>query len=473
VDFDLTPKFANSEHRNIWRAILKLHEDAPNDPFDDGQLAIEAGVDVAHISDLFSSGAVPTEARFQANVQKLCDCADEHEVNRILEQFPHADHRSRLQFAQRMVELCGNSRERTTGSLLVIRGDQAQEKPLRWLWKPYLPMGKLVHWGGNSSQAKSPAVVDLCARVSIGAAWPDGTPNLLGPRSVILLNVEDDLEDTILPRYRLAGGDKTKLFYVKGTRVVDGTERGVILAEDMLRLEILARSIPDLALIGIDPATNYLGSLKMNAEEQVRAMLTPLAVLAGKLDIVAITIGHFNRREAGTDVLHRLMGAAAFSGVARAVYTFGPDPDEESKYCHVMTVARGCGGEGPALKYRTELVQDKCPDGSPTEVIRVIWTGTSQATAEDTVNPASQKDKGQEAEAAEMLHALLRDGKRPATECTELLKAEGYDLEVLNAGRVRRKAGVESKKFQGDRHYSWHLPRPSLISGLHEVSDRV
>ena len=61
--------------------------------------------------------------------------------------------------------------------LVVIRGDQATEKPLRWMWKPYLPLEKLVHFGGNSSQAKSPLTVDLAARISVGAPWPDGTPN--------------------------------------------------------------------------------------------------------------------------------------------------------------------------------------------------------------------------------------------------------------------------------------------------------
>ena len=96
--------------------------------------------------------------------------------------------------------------------LIVTRGDMVAERPLRWMWKPYLPIGKLVHFGGNSSQAKSPVTVDLASRISSGANWPDGTPNVIGSRSVILLNVENDLEDTILPRYRLAGGDKTKLY---------------------------------------------------------------------------------------------------------------------------------------------------------------------------------------------------------------------------------------------------------------------
>jgi hypothetical protein len=214
-----------------------------------------------------------------------------------------------------------------TSELIVIRGDAVAERPLAYSWKPYLPKNKLVHIGGNSGQAKSPVTIDLAARFTSGTPWPDGTPNHLGPRSVVLLNVEDDLEDTIVPRFRLAGGDKTKLHYVKGTRIrrgAEATERGVMLTADMEQLTKLARSLPDLALMVIDPITNYLGGgVKMNAEEQVRALLTPLAALAAELSITIITIGHFNRRERGTTPLHRMMGAAAFTGVARAVYACG------------------------------------------------------------------------------------------------------------------------------------------------------
>jgi hypothetical protein len=199
----------------------------------------------------------------------------------------------------------------------------------------------------------------------------------------------------------------------------------------------------------------------MIVEEDVRALLTPLASLAADLGIVVITVGHFNRREAGTNPLHRMMGAAAFTGVARAVYAFGPDREGKSKFCHVMSVVRSCGGDGPAPRYRTELVTEHCPDSFSTEIVKVLWTGKSDATAEDIVDSASAQDKTQEHEAAQMPKTLLRDGKKSATECTAVLKADGYDLEKLNAGRIRRKAGADSKKFPGDKFYIWYLPAPA------------
>jgi hypothetical protein len=445
--------FLLTDHKKIFSGIARLN--ARNLQADMGSVIAELGssVPASSVAGLVDGVLTPSLPQY---VRMVRSATRERELTHLFERALNLNELPEIlpQIKRAIEELA----DKAGNELIVIRGNEAAEKPLRWMWKPYLPKGKLVHFGGNSSQAKSPVTVDIAARTSSGANWPDGTANVTGPRSVIMLNVEDDLEDTILPRFRLAGGDKSRLFHVKGTRAVDASERGVILTEDMQKLSDLAQSLRDLGLIVIDPITNYLGSSKMNAEEQMRAILTPLASLAAKLDIVVITVGHFNRREKGTDPLHRIMGAAAFTGVARAVYTFGPDPDEESKFCHVMTVARGCGGEGSALRYRTELVEENCPDSFQTEIIRVVWTGKSEATAEDSVDPTPLREKAQEDEAAELLHGLLREGRRPAKECAELLKADGYDLDRLNAGRVRRKARAESKKFPGDRFNSWYLP---------------
>jgi hypothetical protein len=148
-----------------------------------------------------------------------------------------------------------------------------------------------------------------------------------------------------------------------------------------------------------------------------------------------------------------MMGAAAFSGVARAVSAFGPDPEEESKYCHVMTVVRGCGGDGSALRYRTELVEEHCPDSFPTEIIKVVWTGKSNATAEDSVDPLSAKEKSQLTEAAQALIQFIGDETKPAVECERFLKDAGFDPEKVNTSYVRKKAGVTSKR--GGSGFQW------------------
>ena len=46
-------------------------------------------------------------------------------------------------------------------------------RPVRWLWRNYLPIGKLVVVDGYPGQGKSTLLLDIAARLSIGAAMPE------------------------------------------------------------------------------------------------------------------------------------------------------------------------------------------------------------------------------------------------------------------------------------------------------------
>jgi hypothetical protein len=362
-----------------------------------------------------------------------------------------------IELAQEIItEVRGTNLAEEVSELIVMKGNEVQREHLQFLWEPILPIGKLVHFGGNSSQGKSPVTVDIIARLTSAKPWPNEQANENSPKNVILLNIEDDLADTILPRLDLAGGDDKRLFYIKGTKITKGSssaEMGLALDRDISLLADLARNTQDLGLIVIDPITNYLGKMNMNREDEVRSVLSPLAALAAELKVTVVTVGHFNRREKGTDPLHRMMGAAAFSGVARAVYAFGPDPDSESPYDHIISAARGNIGDS-SLKYRTEIVEREWA-GQKSKVVRIAWTGTTTANAEDAVDPDSRQDKSQLSEAAQLLREFLKAGRRPAKECQDFLRASGFDPAKVNTLKVRRKAQVQS--MQRDKQHWWYI----------------
>jgi len=464
----LGPGHFTGNYKTIFRLMLNLSEEGL--PFNICLLADKLSANdgsyqhwAAILSDLVD-GAVADEAIIAQHVATLeedvADARYRAHVGVLVQEVERGTNRlDLLEKMSRFVEAekAEGSVRPKANSLEVIRGDEAEETVLEWLWKPYLPLGKLVHGAGDSSAGKSPITIDLAARLSVGAPWPDGTPNKCGPRSTILLNGEDDLKDTILPRFRVAGGDTSRLYYVKGTRVIGGTTASLALDRDMDALQSCARTIRDVGMIIIDPITNYLGNKKFIDEGDVRSVLMPLAGLASELGCVVITMGHLNRREKGTHPLHRILGAGAFSGVARAVYLFGPDPDKESKYAHVMSVVRSCGGDGAALRYETQLLTESNANGLTAEIVKVSWTGKSEARAEEIADGTSVMDKGQEQEAADMLRNLLRDGHLPAKECMSVLEAEGFDCKKLNLGRIRRKAGADSRKWPGERFNRWFL----------------
>ena len=149
-----------------------------------------------------------------------------------------------------------------------------------WLWPKYLGRNRVAHFGGGSTEGKSPVTLDLAARVSAGLPWPDGTKNELGPQSVIILAAEDDWADTVRPRLELAGADLENIhrFYVEQQNV----ELTPSLDADCQRLEEQIEDIGNVALVVIDPITNYLGSKQMNVEERDTRRYLDAAVSCGQ-----------------------------------------------------------------------------------------------------------------------------------------------------------------------------------------------
>lgn len=322
---------------------------------------------------------------------------------------------------------------------------------IRYFWDKYLPINKLVHFAGQSTEGKSPVSLDIAARVSKGLPWPDETPNTFGPRSVILLSAEDGMSDIIVPRLDLMGANRYKIHTIRAT-VVRGTmdqERALDLAADIEAIKAEAERLPDLSLVIIDPITNYLGKLNMNKEEDVRSVLMPLSIWAGEKNCCVLTIGHLNKKDKGTSPKQRIMGAAAFVGVARFLYLFGPDPEDSDKFSHVMVQDRGVGA--PSLRYKTVAVKQEW-DGLESDVVKVEWLGVSDATGEDVVDPASGKDKSKYDDAALCLKEFLRTGKKTADECEETLADAGFMVQSksnptgMNPTRLRAKIGAKSER---------------------------
>lgn len=348
---------------------------------------------------------------------------------------------------------------------LVYRwGDTIKPEPLEFFWDPVLPMASLTHFGGASSNGKSPVTVDLAARISTGADWPDGSRNIYGPRSVIMLNVEDRAEDTIVPRFLLAGGDPKKLCVVEGTQfdteTAEDLERMVAFDEDMELLQTFAEGIPDLGLLSVDPITNYLGKQRMNNEAEVRSVLTPIAKLCQRLKICGITVGHHNKSDSKSP-LEKMMGAAAFVGVARAVWSFGPNPEGESQYCRMMAPARGNIGD-KALHYRTTVNAEK--------TVSIIWEGWGEGSAEDTVTHVTREDRSKEVDAGDRLRDFLEEsGPQPARVCKDKLREWG----VTNESRARRRAGVFCVDL-GKKKFVWKLEWQTIQESLpSSIGDKV
>ena len=144
-----------------------------------------------------------------------------------------------------------------------------------WLWANRLPIGELTLMDGDPGLGKSLVSLDLAARVTRGDAFPDGLSQG-PPRSVVLMNAEDGLGDTVRGRLVAASADLERV-------EVFQREPGspfFYLPDELPQIEsVVLRCRP--ALLVIDPIMCFL-SPKVNlcCDRSVRAALAPLANLA-------------------------------------------------------------------------------------------------------------------------------------------------------------------------------------------------
>ena len=96
------------------------------------------------------------------------------------------------------------------GSLLEVWvRDLSQVAPraVGWLWPNRVPLGKVTLLAGDPGRGKSLLALDMAARVSRGASWPESGSGCAPLGRTILLSAEDDEADTIRPRFDALGGD--------------------------------------------------------------------------------------------------------------------------------------------------------------------------------------------------------------------------------------------------------------------------
>jgi len=175
------------------------------------------------------------------------------------------------------------------GPVLINLAD-VEAEPIDWIWPGVLARGKITILSSNPGCGKSTVTTDIAARLSVGKPWPvSGEHAPIG--SSIFLAAEDDIADTIRPRFDLAGGDPTKVKILQAIRenhceTQELKERGLDLSYDLHHLEQAINDIHDCILVVIDPINSYIGSIDSHKDSAIRgAILAPLQALAGRCEI--------------------------------------------------------------------------------------------------------------------------------------------------------------------------------------------
>jgi putative DNA primase/helicase len=325
--------------------------------------------------------------------------------------------------------------------------EQFAMQPVEWHWPGWLAYGKFHILAGGKTAGKSTIGFDLMARTTSVGEWPDGTAAPIG--DVIVWSGEDSIEDTILPRFVAAGGDRKRIYPIKHVLLPNGEYRTFDPSTDLPDLAELADKVPAPKIIMIDPVVLAIPSkTDSHKNTETRRGLQPLVDLAEHRNIVLLGITHFTKGTADQDPVERVTGSLAFGAIPRIV--LGASADEDGRQRRLVRISSNIGPSGGGFEYtmfQSPLV------GYDFSAQRISWGTRLRGPARDLLNSARQSAQ---AKAAAFLTELLEGGPQPSREIRDAAEAHGHSWATVRL--AQKHLGVKAKK--DGKQWLWVVPEP-------------
>lgn len=337
------------------------------------------------------------------------------------------------------------------GYTLRRMSDVAPER-VRWLWPGRIPRGKLTLWTGHPGLGKSMTTLDIAARLSRGAPFPDGRPSACEgqrPAQTLLLSIEDGVGDTIRARLDAADADCSRICHVDALydlrRAPDALERAI-------------EEAGDVGLVVIDPLGAFLGGVDSHKDADVRQALAPLARIADRTGAAILAVGHLNKNGAGSAIT-RANGSIAFAAASRAVFLIEKDRDDRSRRV-VLPVKNNLAPDVGGLAYR--IVGE---DGAA----RVEWEADEiPFSADEWMEEGADRavSGSNVGDACDWLERFLSGGARPQLEIRDAAEAAGISRSTLY--RAKERLGVRAMRggFGQGGIWNWELAGASIDTQL-------
>ena len=188
--------------------------------------------------------------------------------------------------------------------------------PVNWLWKPFIPYGKVTIVEGDPGEGKTTLILTIAAMLSNGQIAPSLVRGNLvnepdcSPANVFYLTNEDEVADTSLVRYLRAGGIASRFAYSAEL------QEHMTLTEENL-LTVIADS--NCHLLIVDPFQSFLPEgTSIGSITKMRTVFTSLSNVAKKTGVAVVLVGHLNKSEGSKDI-HRGFGSADIAAAVRSI----------------------------------------------------------------------------------------------------------------------------------------------------------
>ena len=314
----------------------------------------------------------------------------------------------------------------------IIRMSDVELTPVEWLWKPYLPFGKLSVLQGNPGEGKTYFAMHLAAACTNGKLLPN--MERMEPFNVIYQTAEDGLGDTVKPRLIEAGADLDRVL------VIDDSEVQLTLSDERIERAIIENNA---RLVIIDPIQAYLGSdVDMNRANEVRPIFMRLGQVAQRTGCAILLIGHLNKA-AGMQSLQRGLGSIDIAAAVRSVMFIG-------KLKH-----------DPTMRILTHEKSSLAPPGvslafSLGDEGGFRWVGEYDITADEMLSGIEPQRETKTQQAKDLICTLLAGGKQVLSEDIDKAALErGIPGRTVRDAKRELGDALKSKIVEGRKKVFW------------------
>ena len=317
-------------------------------------------------------------------------------------------------------------------SVKIIRMSDVELTPVEWLWKPYLPFGKLSVLQGNPGEGKTYFAMHLAAACTNGKLLPN--MERMEPFNVIYQTAEDGLGDTVKPRLVEAGADLDRVL------VIDDSDVQLTLSDERIEKAIVENNA---RLVIIDPIQAYLGAdVDMNRANEVRPIFMRLGQVAQRTGCAILLIGHLNKA-AGMQSLQRGLGSIDIAAAVRSVMFIG-------KLKH-----------DPTMRILTHEKSSLAPPGASLAFSLgdeggFRWVGEYDITADEMLSGIEPQRETKTQQAKDLICALLAGGKQVLSEDIDKAALErGIPGRTVRDAKRELGDALKSKIVEGRKKVFW------------------
>ena len=329
-------------------------------------------------------------------------------------------------------------------------------EPVRWLWPNRIPLGKLTLLAGDPGLGKSFVTLDIAARISAGASWPDNPNGEVAPGDVVILTAEDDLADTVRPRLDAAGANTARIHALTAVkRPSQDADSYFTLEKDIPALERVIQE-KRAVLVVIDPVTAYLGRRDSNSNSDIRGLLAPLAAIASRYKCAVIAVTHLNKNDEASKAIYRAIGSLAFAAAARVVWLVAQAPGDD--------------GRRLMIPIKTNVIEHPDSLGFRLTNNRVQWEREPVKVNPDELLRGHDGPVSRIEEAGSFLLGSLSSGPLPSLEVKDRATDAGIAERTLE--RAKDKLGIMAKRdgYGDDGAWLWELPPKTAKPGAPDMA---